>query len=71
MGESITEGTVADILKQPGEALAADDIILQIETDKVTIDVRAPQQGVLTSLKVCLGGGGGVAEFGGQDVWAE
>ncbi len=56
MGESITEGTVADILKQPGEALAADDIILQIETDKVTIDVRAPHDGVLTSVKVAMVG---------------
>lgn len=53
MGESITEGSVAAVLKQPGQAVAADDIILQIETDKVTIDVRAPQQGVMTSILVC------------------
>lgn len=55
MGESITEGSVAAVLKQAGEAVAADDIILQIETDKVTIDVRAPQQGVMSSILVRVG----------------
>ena len=52
MGESITEGTVAAVLKSPGEAVAADEVIAQIETDKVTIDVRAPFSGKITSLEV-------------------
>lgn len=52
MGESITEGSVAAVLVQNGQQVAMDDIILQIETDKVTIDVRAPQQGVMTSVLV-------------------
>lgn len=40
MGESITEGSIATILKQPGEYVQDDDVIAQIETDKVTIDVK-------------------------------
>lgn len=40
MGDSITEGTVAAVLKQPGDSVAEDDVIAQIETDKVTIDVK-------------------------------
>lgn len=52
MGESITEGTVAAILKSAGDAVAADEVIAQIETDKVTIDVRAPFSGKIASLEV-------------------
>ena len=52
MGESITEGTVAAVLKSPGESVAADEVIAQIETDKVTIDVRAPSSGKVSSLEV-------------------
>lgn len=52
MGESITEGTVAAVLKAPGESVAADEVIAQIETDKVTIDVRAPFSGKISSLEV-------------------
>lgn len=40
MGESITEGSIAAILKQPGDYVQDDDVIAQIETDKVTIDVK-------------------------------
>ncbi|GIL53365.1 hypothetical protein Vafri_8984 [Volvox africanus] len=40
MGESITEGTIATVLKKPGDPVKEDDIIAQIETDKVTIDVK-------------------------------
>lgn len=47
LGESITDGTVSTLLKQPGEAVGEDEPILQIETDKVTIDVRAPHAGTL------------------------
>ena len=55
MGDSITEGTVAALVKQPGEAVAVDDVIAQIETDKVTIDVRAPKSGTVTSYNVAEG----------------
>eukprot|EP00658_Telonema_sp_P-2_P024577 TRINITY_DN19876_c0_g2_i4.p1 TRINITY_DN19876_c0_g2~~TRINITY_DN19876_c0_g2_i4.p1 ORF type:complete len:430 (+),score=132.30 TRINITY_DN19876_c0_g2_i4:171-1460(+) len=48
MGESITEGTVVTFLKQVGEAVEMDEPVLQIETDKVTVDVPSPQAGIIT-----------------------
>ncbi|KAL9255104.1 hypothetical protein AKJ16_DCAP00428 [Drosera capensis] len=47
MGESITDGTLATFLKQPGDHVEADEPIAQIETDKVTIDVVSPEAGVI------------------------
>ena len=41
LGESITEATVARWLKQPGDAVAVDDPLVEIETDKVTLEVNA------------------------------
>jgi 2-oxoglutarate dehydrogenase E2 component (dihydrolipoamide succinyltransferase) len=48
LGESITEGTLAQWLKKPGEAVAADEPIASLETDKVTVEVPSPVAGVLT-----------------------
>jgi 2-oxoglutarate dehydrogenase E2 component (dihydrolipoamide succinyltransferase) len=48
LGESITEGTLSQWLKQPGEAVAADEPIASLETDKVSVDVPSPIAGVLT-----------------------
>ncbi|KAH9744811.1 Dihydrolipoyllysine-residue succinyltransferase component of 2-oxoglutarate dehydrogenase complex 1 [Citrus sinensis] len=50
MGESITDGTLAKFLKQPGDRVEIDEPIAQIETDKVTIDVASPQAGVIQKL---------------------
>lgn len=47
MGESITDGTLATFLKKPGDKVAIDEPIAQIETDKVTIDVVSPEAGVI------------------------
>ena len=47
LGESITEATVGEWLKQPGEAVAADEPICSLETDKVAVDVNAPAAGVM------------------------
>eukprot|EP00171_Calliarthron_tuberculosum_P009647 IDg9647t1 len=47
MGESITEGTIAEWLVGPGEAVEEDQIIASLETDKVTVEVRAQRAGVL------------------------
>jgi 2-oxoglutarate dehydrogenase E2 component (dihydrolipoamide succinyltransferase) len=47
LGESITEGTLAQWLKKPGEAVAADEAIASLETDKVTVEVPSPVAGVL------------------------
>lgn len=48
--ESITEGTLGRWLKQNGEAVQKDEVIAEIETDKVNEEVYAPQAGVLTTL---------------------
>jgi len=48
LGESITEGTLAEWLKKPGEAVAADEPIASLETDKVTVEVPSPVAGVLS-----------------------
>src|SRR5437762_5936780 len=48
LGESITEGTLAQWLKKPGEAVAADEPIATLETDKVSVDVPSPAAGVLS-----------------------
>ncbi|GAV90220.1 2-oxoacid_dh domain-containing protein/Biotin_lipoyl domain-containing protein [Cephalotus follicularis] len=47
MGESITDGTLATLLKKPGDRVEVDEPIAQIETDKVTIDVASPEAGVI------------------------
>ncbi|KAF5202104.1 2-oxoglutarate dehydrogenase complex component protein [Thalictrum thalictroides] len=47
MGESITDGTLAKFLKKPGDSVAVDEPIAQVETDKVTIDVASPEAGVI------------------------
>src|SRR3954469_11540534 len=47
LGESITEGTLAQWLKKPGEAVAADEPIASLETDKVSVEVPSPIAGVL------------------------
>jgi 2-oxoglutarate dehydrogenase E2 component (dihydrolipoamide succinyltransferase) len=48
LGESITEGTLAKWLKKPGDAVAADEPIASLETDKVSVEVPSPVAGVLT-----------------------
>jgi 2-oxoglutarate dehydrogenase E2 component (dihydrolipoamide succinyltransferase) len=48
LGESITEGTLAQWLKKPGEAVDADEPIASLETDKVSVEVPSPIAGVLT-----------------------
>ena len=47
LGESITEGTLAEWLKQPGEAVAADEPIASLETDKVSVEVPSPVAGTM------------------------
>lgn len=52
LGESVTEATVAQWLKKEGEAVAADEPIVELETDKVTLEVNAPEAGVITKITV-------------------
>jgi 2-oxoglutarate dehydrogenase E2 component (dihydrolipoamide succinyltransferase) len=55
LGESITEGTLAEWLKKPGEAVARDEPIASLETDKVSVEVPSPVAGVLTEQLVSAG----------------
>jgi 2-oxoglutarate dehydrogenase E2 component (dihydrolipoamide succinyltransferase) len=55
MGESITEGTVVDWHKQPGDRVEQDEILLEIGTDKVDTEVPSPTAGVLTEHVVAAG----------------
>ncbi len=55
LGESVTEGTVGQWMKQVGEAVAADEPLVELETDKVTLEVNAPVSGVLSEIKVSEG----------------
>jgi len=48
--ESISEGTVAQWHKQPGEACERDELLVDIETDKVVLEIVAPQAGALTTI---------------------
>jgi 2-oxoglutarate dehydrogenase E2 component (dihydrolipoamide succinyltransferase) len=55
LGESITEGTLAQWLKQPGDAVKADEPIAELETDKVSVEVPSPVAGVLAEQLVKQG----------------
>ncbi|MFL6934689.1 MAG: 2-oxoglutarate dehydrogenase complex dihydrolipoyllysine-residue succinyltransferase [Xanthobacteraceae bacterium] len=50
LGESVTEATIGRWFKHPGEAIAADEPVVELETDKVTIEVPAPAAGVLSDI---------------------
>ena len=50
LGESVTTATIARWIKQLGETVAADEPLVELETDKVTVEVNAPAAGVLASI---------------------
>lgn len=50
LGESVSEATVAQWLKKEGEAVSADEPIVELETDKVTLEVNAPSDGVISKI---------------------
>jgi 2-oxoglutarate dehydrogenase E2 component (dihydrolipoamide succinyltransferase) len=50
LGESITEATVAKWLKNTGDTVEADEPIVELETDKVNLEVPSPVKGVLTEI---------------------
>src|SRR5215813_8209512 len=47
LGESVTEATIGKWFKKPGDPVAVDEPLVELETDKVTIEVPAPAAGVL------------------------
>src|SRR5438128_12373143 len=52
LGESVTEATIGKWFKKPGDAVAVDEPLVELETDKVTIEVPAPAAGVLSDIAV-------------------
>lgn len=52
LGESITDGTIATLLKGAGDSVKENETIAQIETDKVTIDIKAPSDGTILGVVV-------------------
>jgi 2-oxoglutarate dehydrogenase E2 component (dihydrolipoamide succinyltransferase) len=55
LGESVTEATVGQWFKQAGDAVSADEPLVELETDKVTVEVPAPASGVLSEIAVKAG----------------
>ena len=55
MGESVTEATVARWFKKEGESVARDEPLLELETDKVTVEVPAPADGAIETISVKAG----------------
>ena len=55
LGESITEATLGEWLKQPGQAVAADEPVASLETDKVSVEVPAPVAGIMGAHAVKVG----------------
>src|ERR1700722_6758940 len=55
MGESVTEATVARWFKKEGDAVSRDEPLLELETDKVTVEVPAPADGAIESISVKAG----------------
>src|SRR5680860_692397 len=55
MGVSVAEGTIAAWLKQPGEEIAADELICEVSTDKIDVEVPSPIGGVLSEHLVAEG----------------
>ena len=50
MGDSITEGTLLELHKKVGDYVAIEELLAMVETDKVTVEVRAPASGTITAL---------------------
>ncbi len=60
LGESVTEATVATWFKKPGDAVAQDEMLCELETDKVTVEVPAPVAGTLSEIVASEGSTVGV-----------
>ncbi|TNF60808.1 MAG: dihydrolipoamide succinyltransferase, partial [Rhodobacteraceae bacterium] len=55
LGESVTEATVATWFKKPGDAVAVDEMLCELETDKVTVEVPAPTAGTMGEIVAAEG----------------
>ena len=50
LGESVSEATIGKWFKKPGDAVTADEPLVELETDKVTLEVNAPASGILSEI---------------------
>lgn len=66
LGESVSEATVAKWLKKEGETVNADEAIVELETDKVTLEVNAPAAGTLVKIAKVVGAAVKVGEILGE-----
>lgn len=66
LGESVTEATVARWMKKPGEAVAKDETLVELETDKVSVEVSAPEAGVLSDIVAAEGATVGIGALLGR-----
>ena len=55
LGESVTEATVATWFKKPGDRVAVDEMLCELETDKVTVEVHSPAAGTLGEIVAAEG----------------
>ncbi|MEO0991196.1 MAG: biotin/lipoyl-containing protein, partial [Pseudomonadota bacterium] len=60
LGESVTEATVATWFKKPGDTVTADEMLCELETDKVTVEVPSPAAGTLAEIVAAEGATVGV-----------
>jgi 2-oxoglutarate dehydrogenase E2 component (dihydrolipoamide succinyltransferase) len=66
MGESVTEGVIAQWLKKVGDSVAADEPVVEVETDKITVEIPAPSAGVLKRQSVGEGDTVAVGDIVGE-----
>ena len=66
LGESVSEATIGKWFKKPGDYVKKDEPILELETDKVTLEVNAPEAGVLAEIVASDGSTVGVGALLGQ-----
>jgi 2-oxoglutarate dehydrogenase E2 component (dihydrolipoamide succinyltransferase) len=55
LGETVAEGTVSKWYKKVGDAIRADEVLFDVETDKVNTEIPSPVAGVLTEIRVAEG----------------
>src|SRR3954469_10953009 len=63
LGESVVEATVGRWTRKPGDAVRKDEVLVELETDKITVEVAAPTDGVLGSVRKQEGDTVGVNEL--------
>ena len=65
-GESITEVQIGEWLKKEGDAVRRDEVLVVIETDKVTVEVAAPEDGILSKILIRSGQDAAVGDVVGM-----